>query len=279
MEFQNDFETLLADTLAARDRSPRTQDTYVWMLRLFGRVVKKPLDQVVPEDIQEYQRYLTKERKVGFSTFNQTTCALRFFYRECLGKEWDIKRMPYQRKRRNLPEILAPEEVTAILDACGNLKHRAVLMTSYSGGLRLSETLGLLPSDIDSKRMLIRVEQGKGRKDRYVMLSPVLLETLREYWKQYRPLRWLFEGRPRGQQLASSTAEKVFKHAALKAGIKKHVYFHSLRHAFATHLLEDGTNIRLIQALLGHRSLTTTQIYTHVARNDLTHTQSPLDRL
>jgi site-specific recombinase XerD len=279
MKYQNDFETLLADTLAARGRSPRTQETYVWMLRLFGRFVKKPLDQVVPEEIQEYQRHLTKVRKVGFSTFNQTTCALRFFYRQCLGKDWQIERMPYQRKRRNLPEILAPEEVAAILDACNNLKHRALLMTSYSGGLRLSETLGLLPSDIDSKRMMIRVEQGKGRKDRYVMLSPVLLETLRRYWKRYRPLRWLFEGRSKGEPLASSTAEKVFKHAALKAGIKKHVYFHSLRHSFATHLLEDGTNIRLIQALLGHRSLTTTQIYTHVAQTHVSQTKSPLDRL
>jgi len=168
--------------------------------------------------------------------------------------------------------------VTAILDACTNLKHRAVLMTSYSGGLRLSETLGLVPSDIDSKRMMIRIEQGKGRKDRYVMLSEVLLVTLREYWKQYRPVRWLFEGRPKGRPLASSTAEKVFKHAALKAGIEKHVYFHSLRHAFATHLLEDGTNIRLIQALLGHRSLTSTQIYTHVAQTSIHQTTSPLDR-
>jgi site-specific recombinase XerD len=278
MEYLNDFESLLAETLDARGRSPRTQETYVWMLRLFGGSIDKPLDQATPEDIQAYQRELTAVRKVGFSTFNQTTCALRFFYRECLGKDWDIKRMPYQRKRRNLPEILAPEEVTAILDACNNLKHRALLMTSYSGGLRLSETLGLLPSDIDSKRMLIRVEQGKGRKDRYVMLSPLLLETLREYWKQYRPLRWLFEGRLQGEPLASSTAEKVFKHAALKAGIKKHVYFHSLRHSFATHLLEDGTNIRLIQALLGHRSLTTTQIYTHVAQTNVTQTKSPLDR-
>ena len=277
MEFQNDFETLLAETLAARGRSRRTQETYVWMLRLFGRFVDKPVDRAAPEDIQAYQRHLTTERKIGFSSFNQTTCALRFFYRECLGRDWQIERMPYQRKRRTLPEILAPEEVTAILDACTNLKHRALLMTSYSGGLRLSETLGLVPGDIDSKRMMIRVEQGKGRKDRYVMLSPILLQTLREYWRQYRPVRWLFEGRPKGRPLASSTAEKVFKHAALKAGIAKHVYFHSLRHAFATHLLEDGTNIRVIQALLGHRCLTTTQVYTHVAKTYVADTKSPLD--
>ncbi len=274
------FEKLLCETLAARGRSERTQETYGWMLKGFARFVKKPLDEVVPEDIQEYQRYLTRERKVGFSAFNQSTCALRFFYRECLEKtDWSIERMPYQRKRCVLPEILAPEEVAAIIAACTNLKHKAILMTAYGGGLRISETLGLVPSDIDSKRMMIRVEQGKGRKDRYVMLPEVLLKALRDYYREYRPARWLFEGRTKGEPLCSSTAEKVFKHAALKAGVSKHVYFHSLRHAFATHLLEDGTNIRVIQSLLGHRSLTTTQVYTHVARTYVNDTKSPLDRM
>ena len=274
------FETLFADTLAARGRSLRTQETYTWMLRGFARFVAKPLDAVVPEDIQAYQRHLVTERKAGFSTFNQSTCALRFFYRECLEKtDWPIERMPYQRTRRTLPEILSPEEVAAIFDACSNLKHKALLMTSYSGGLRLGETLGLLPSDVDSQRMMIRVEQGKGKKDRYVMLSEVLLQTLREYWKAFHPLRWLFEGKTRGEPLSPSTAEKVFKLAAGRADVTKNVSFHSLRHAFATHLLEDGTNIRVIQALLGHRSLTTTQVYTHVAKTYVNRTASPLDRL
>ena len=275
-----DFEKLLAETLAARGRSPRTQETYTWMLRGFARFVAKPLDAVVPEDIQAYQRHLVTERKAGFSTFNQATCALRFFYRECLEKTgWSIERMPYQRKRRVLPEILSPEEVAAIFDGCSNLKHKAVLMTSYSGGLRLGETLGLVPSDIDSTRMMIRVEQGKGRKDRYVMLSTLLLTTLRQYWKAFHPVRWLFEGRTRGEPLAPSTAEKIFTHAAARAQIHKGVSFHSLRHAFATHLLEGGANIRVIQALLGHRSLTTTQVYTHVARTYVNSTVSPLDRV
>jgi integrase/recombinase XerD len=280
MESTNRFEALLADTLATRGCSVRTQETYVLMLRLFARFVKKPLDEVASEDIQEYQRYLTCERKVSFSSFNQSTCALRAFFRECLGKtDWAVERLPYQRKRRGLPEILAYEEVAAIIDACTNLKHRTIIMTAYGGGLRISETLGLAPSDIDSKRMMIRIEQGKGRKDRYVMLPEVLLKTLRDYYRQYRPVRWLFEGKTKGQQLCSTTAEKFFKHAALKAGITKHVYFHSLRHAFATHLLEDGTNIRVIQSLLGHRCLSTTQIYTHVARNFVNDTKSPLDRI
>jgi site-specific recombinase XerD len=282
---QADFERLLAETLAAHGRSPRTQETYTLMLRLFGRYLEqrhagKALDAVAPEEAEAYQRYLVTERKVGFSSFNQATCALRFFYRECLGKaDWSIARMPYQRKRRVLPEILSAQEVAAIFDACHNLKHKALLMTSYSGGLRLGETLGLAPSDIDSTRMMIRIEQGKGRKDRYVMLSPTLLAELRSYWKAFRPLRWLFEGRHKGEPLSASTAEKVFTAAAGRAGIRKGVSFHSLRHAFATHLLEGGTNIVVIQALLGHRSLATTQVYTHVARTYVNATASPLDRL
>lgn len=282
---QTDFEKLLADTLAAHGRSPRTQETYTLMLRLFARhlgraYVDKTLDAVAPEDVEAYQRHLVTERKVGYSSFNQSTCALRFFYRTCLGKtDWTIARMPYQKKRRVLPEILSPEEIAAIFDACHNLKHKTLLMTSYSGGLRLGETLGLLPSDIDSTRMMIRIEQGKGHKDRYVMLSSTLLETLRTYWKAFRPVRWLFEGQAKGQPLSPSTAEKVFTAAAGRAGIRKGVSFHSLRHGFATHLLEGGTNIVVIQSLLGHRSLTTTQVYTHVARTYVNATISPLDRL
>ena len=282
---QSDYEKVLAETLAAHGRSPRTQGTYTLMLRLFNRYlgqahVGKTLDRVVPEDVETYQRYLVTERKVGFSSFNQSTCALRFFYRTCLGRsDWTIARMPFQRKRRTLPEILAPEEVAAIFDACHNLKHKALLMTSYSGGIRLGETLGLVPGDIDSNRMMIRIEQGKGRKDRYVMLSKALLDSLREYWRAFRPVRWLFEGRTKGEPLSPSTAEKVFTAAAGRAGIRKGVSFHSLRHAFATHLLEGGTNIRVIQVLLGHRHLTTTEVYTHVASTYVNQTVSPLDRL
>jgi integrase/recombinase XerD len=189
------FEKQFADTLAIRGLSPRTQVVYVPMLREFARFVGKPLDTVVPEDLRTYQRHLAVERQVGFSHFNQATCALRLFFRECLGKtDWPFERIPFQRKRRILPEILSQEEVARIFDACSNLKHKTVLMTAYSGGLRLGETLALLPSDIDSGRMVIRVEQGKGRKDRYVMLSKTLLQTLREYWRAFRPLRWLFYG-------------------------------------------------------------------------------------
>jgi len=277
-------ERLLADTLTAAGRSPRTVETYTWMLHSFHKYLAahlgKALDEVTPDDVAAYQRYQMNERKLSFCTLNQSTCALRFFYRSCLGHDdWVFERLPMTRKRRALPEILSPEEVAAIFDACPNLKHRALLMTSYSGGLRLGETLGLLLSDIDSRRMVIRVEQGKGRKDRCVMLSQKLLDTLRLYYRAVRPQRYLFEGKRKGEPLSHSTAEKVFTAAVGRVGIRKGVSFHSLRHAFATHLLEDGTNIRVIQALLGHQSLMSTQVYTHVARTYVNETTSPLDRL
>ncbi len=215
------FEKLLADRIAVRDMSPKTLEVYLGKLREFARFVAKPLDEVSPEEFDAYQRHLTVERHVGFSAFNQAVYAVRFFYRECLGKtDWNFEKFPYQRQRRILPEILAPEEVTAILEACSNLKHKALLMTAYGGGLRLGETLHLLPGDIDSRRMMIRMEQGKGRKDRYVMLSEVLLTTLREYFRKFRPLTWLFEGSVAGHPLAASTAEKIFKIAARKASAR-----------------------------------------------------------
>ena len=186
------FEKQFTDTLAIRGLSPRTQVVYVPLLRDFARFVGKPLDTVVPEDLRTYQRHLAVERQVGFSHFNQAACALRLFFRECLGRtDWPFERISFQKKRRILPEILSQEEVARVFDACSNLKHKAVLMTAYSGGLRLGETLALLPSDIDSTRMVIRVEQGKGRKDRYVMLSMTLLQTLREYWRAFRPVTLL----------------------------------------------------------------------------------------
>jgi site-specific recombinase XerD len=278
------FEKRLAETLAVHGRSPRTVDTYTWMLRSFEKYLTtylaKPLDEVTPDDVATYQRYLVTERKVGFSALNQTTCSLRFFYRTCLGHtDWEFARMPITRKRRCLPEILSVQELAQILEACTNLKHRALLMTAYSGGLRLRETLGLVLSDIDSQRMVIRIEQGKGRKDRCVRLSPVLLETLRTYFRAFRPVRYLFEGRTKGEPLAPSTAEKIFTAAAGRAGIRKAVSFHSLRHAYATHLLERGTSIVTIQHLLGHQSLMSTQVYLHVAKTTIHATESPLDDL
>ena len=267
-------------TLAARGRTAKTRQSYLGALRRFDRFVGEiPLEKVTPEHLVAYQRHLAAQ-EVSWSTFNINTCALRFFYRDHLGyRDWDYTCIPFQKRGRKLPEVLASEEVPALFEAAPNGKYRAVFMTGYGCGLRLGEILALRPSDIDSKRMVIRVEQGKGRKDRYVMLPQRLLEQLRACWRTYRPQEFLFEGEVPGKPLSRSAVQKAFKRARRTAGIHKRVSVRSLRHAFATHMLEDGANIRVIQALLGHRSLVTTQLYTHLAKTYLTDTQSPLDRI
>lgn len=267
-------------TLAARGRTARTRDSYLYALRCFDRFVGEiPLENVTPEHLVAYQRYLAGQ-EASWSRFNIDTCALRFFYREHLGhRDWDYRCIPFQKRGRKLPEVLAKEELPALFEAAPNAKYRAMFMTGYGCGLRLGEILALRPSDIDSKRMVIRVEQGKGRKDRYVMLPQRLLEELRACWRSYRPKVFLFEGKLPGEQLSESTVQKAFKRARLSAGIHKRVSVKSLRHAFATHMLEDGVSILVIQALLGHRSLGTTQVYTHLSKTYLTDNQSPLDRI
>ena len=234
-------------------------------------------DQIKPEQVRAYLLHLTRERQVAFATFNQALNALRFFFREVLKRGWAIEEIRYQRPPLRLPVVLSGEEVLRILDATASLRERAMLEIAYSGGLRLGEVMRLKLCDIDSRRMTIRIDQGKGRKDRYVMLSETLLETLRKYWRESRPRVFLFPGR-RGP-LCETIAQRAFERARYVAGIKKQVSFHSLRHSFATHLVEKGTSVRTIQALLGHRSLQTTERYTHLAANYLRQTQSPLDQI
>jgi site-specific recombinase XerD len=267
-------------TLAARGRTPVTRRLYVGAVRRFDCFVGDVgLDEVGPEHLEEYQRQLAS-RNLSWSTFNLNTCALRFFYWEYLGRrDWDPTRVPFQKRGRKLPLVCSQEEVISLFEAAPSLKHRTIFMTGYGCGLRVGEILALRPVHIDSKRMVIRVEQGKGRKDRDVMLPQRLLERLRVCWRTYKPEQFLFEGQRRGEPLSQHAVSCAFAQARKKAGIRKRVTMRSLRHAFATHLLEGGTNVRTIQALLGHRSLTTTQIYTHLAKSYLTDTQSPLDRM
>lgn len=267
-------------TLAARGRTIATRQSYLGALQRFDRFIGDlPLDQVGPERLLEYQRHLA-QRGLSWSAFNQNTCALRFFYWEYLGRrEWDHTQVRFQKPGHKLPQVLAAEEVQALIEAAADIKYRSIFMVAYGCGLRLAEILALKPAHIDSTRMVIRVEQGKGRKDRYVMLPQSLLEQLRACWRTYRPQEFLFEGQRRGQPLCRSTVGHAFAHALRNGGIRKRVSLRSLRHAFATHMLEDGANLRLIQVLLGHRSLNTTQIYTHLAKNYLSDTPSPLERL
>jgi site-specific recombinase XerD len=207
---------------------------------------------------------------------NQAINALKFYYGSMLKKKflYEIKR---PRKDKKLPVVLSQEEVAKILSSIDNIKHKAILMLVYSAGLRVGEVVRLKPEDIDSTRMLIHIKGAKGRKDRYTLLSEIVLEILREYWRKYKPEKWLFEGARKDRYITTRTVDKIMEHACEKAGIKKDVSVHTLRHSFATHLLEGGTDLRYIQELLGHQSSKTTEIYTHVSTQSLGKIKSPLD--
>ena len=247
------FRDRMDDDLRIRGYSANTRACYLRCVRHFVRHFMRPPDQLTPEHIRQYQLYLTRDRRVSWTYFNQIVCALRFFYRQVLKTDWAVAQIPYQRTGRRLPEILSPQEVAALFRAIPNLKHRALLMAMYAGGLRVSEVTHLRVTDIDGQRMVIRIEQGKGRKDRYVMLSPHLRLVLPEYWRARRPQTRLFPS-PHGGPLTRESVTRVFHRARRRAKITKHVSPDSLRHACATHMLESGTNLRMIQTLLGERS-------------------------
>ncbi len=273
------FFDLMDREIRIRGLSESTRKSYLGNMRRFVRHFMLAPDELTIEHVKQYQLYLAKERRVAWSTFNLNVSAIRFFYRHVIDVEWSVDQLPYQRTGRRLPVVLSRDEVAALLDAPTCLKHRAILMTLYSAGLRSGEAVRLRVSDIDSARMMIRVEQGKGRKDRYVMLSAKLLTVLRRYWLEKRPTTWLFPGRDMSRPLTRASVEKFFARARSRAGIEKRITPHSLRHSFATHLLERGVNIRVIQRLLGHRSLRSTEIYTHVSETYVRDTESPLDDL
>ncbi len=230
------------------------------------------------DDVRAYLLHLV-QKKVSWSSYNQTLGALRFLYEVTLGRKDVLERIPFPKQPKRLPVVLSLEEVTRFLAAVVGIKYRAILMTAYAAGLRLSEVTGLRVADIDSKRMVIRVRQAKGRRDRYVMLSPRLLAVLREYWKVIRPTDWLFPGDVPGQPISGKAVHLACVRAARDAGLDKHVTLHTLRHSFATHLLEAGTDLRTIQVLLGHSKLETTAIYTHVSPAAVEATRSPFDRI
>ena len=210
---------------------------------------------------------------------NQAVSAIKFLFAEILDKPRIAIQLPRPNKEKKLPKVLSEEEVSRILAALDNNKHRAILFLTYSAGLRVSEVVNLKIIDIDSDRMLIYIRQGKGRKDRCVMLSEIALQELRRYFKEYRPLEWLFPGAKTDWHITERTVQKVFANACKIAKIQKQVSVHSLRHSFATHLLEGGTDLRYIQELLGHNSSKTTEIYTHVTKKSIQKIQSPLDKL
>lgn len=270
----------MTEDMQVRNLALNTQTSYVRQVSLFARHFDKSPEQLGPEDIRTYQVYLTNEKKLAPGSVLIAVAALRFLYKVSLKKNWTFEdAIPAAKKPQKLPVVLSPEEVLQFLDCVGSIKHRAILTTCYAAGLRISEAVRLKPADIDSPRMVIRVEQGKGQNDRYVMLSPKLLETLRGYWRAVRPNEWLFEGNVSGQPISTSAVDLACRKARRLSGIRKPITPHSLRHGFAVHLLESGTDIRTIQLLLGHRSLTTTARYLRIATSKVCSTSSPLDLL
>jgi integrase/recombinase XerD len=270
----------MTEDMRIRNLSPLTQTSYLLQVSLFAVYFGKSPDLLGPEDIRTYQVYLTNERKLASSSIHVAIAALRFFYKFTLKKPWTLQEvLPLPKKPQKLPLILSPEEVRHFLSCVERLKHRVILTTCYAAGLRISEAVRLKPTAIDSRRMVIRVVQGKGQKDRYVMLSAKLLEILRSYWKATHPKEWLFPGGHPGRPITKDAVEAVCKKAHRASGLTKPVTPHSLRHAFAVHLLESGTDLRTIQLLLGHRSLATTARYLRIATTKVCATSSPLDLL
>jgi integrase/recombinase XerD len=271
----------MTEDMQVRNLAPNTQMSYVQQVSLFARHFNRSPETLGPEDIRAYQVYLTNEKKLAPGSVLIAVAALRFLYKVSLKKDWSFEdTIPAPKKPQKLPVVLSPEEVLHFLDCVGSTKHRAILTTCYAAGLRISEAVHLKPIDIDSQRMVIRVEQGKGQKDRYVMLSPKLLETLRGYWRVVRPSGgWLFEGDIANQPINRSSVELACQKARRRSGIRKPITPHSFRHAFAVHLLESGTDVRTIQLLLGHRSLATTARYLRIATSKVCSTSSPLDLL
>lgn len=268
----------LIDDMTVRNLSPATQQSYVYAVAKFSRFFGQSPDQLGVEEVRAYQIHLVGQG-LSWSHINQVSCALRFFFGVTLGRQAAIDHIVRAREPRKLPIVLSGEEIARFLEAVPGLRSRAALTTAYGAGLRVSEVASLKIGDLDSSRMVIRVEHGKGGKSRYVMLSPQLLTILRIYWRLAKPGHWLFPGRDVGRPVSTATLQAACRVAVREAGLSKPVTVHSLRHSFATHLLEAGTDIRIIQVLLGHSRLATTAIYTRVATSVIAGTPSPLDRL
>jgi site-specific recombinase XerD len=265
--------------LVVRGMSIRTREAYLGAVAKLAKHYDRSPDRISEQEVQNYLLHLIQERKLSWSSCNIAAQGLRFFYRVTLKRSETQFTVPTARQPQKLPQVLSREEVVALIDNTVNLKHRAILMSAYGAGLRLTEICHLKVRDIDSKRMTIRVEQGKGAKDRYTLLSPRLLAELRRYWHVYRPSVWLFSARDPARPIGEHTVHRLYHAAKARAGIVKEGGIHALRHAFATHLLEAGVDIHVIQRLMGHGHISSTQRYLHVAGKHLARTPSPLELL
>ena len=270
----------MLEDMKIRNLAPNTQESYLLQVSQFARHFGKSPEVLGPEDIRAYQLHLTQEKKLASSTVTIAVSALRFLYKVTLRREWKLDDViPAPKTPQRLPVILSPEEVLEFLGWVPEGKHRTILTTCYAAGLRITEAISLQAPHIDSQRMVIRVEQGKGQKDRYVMLSRKLLEILRQWWRVERPQVWLFPGQAQERHISRNTVEHACQDACERYGTPKPITPHSLRHAFAVHLLEQGVDVRTIQLLLGHRSLATTARYLRMATSKVCSATSPLDLL
>lgn len=273
---ESTIQKLLFD-MQLRGMSPGTQQNYSNCVKAFQRYYGKPATELGENEIREFLHYLIAEKKLSLGSVNVYNGALKFLYEVVLQRQWNAKNLPRLKHYRKLPAILSQQEVQSLFDAAENLKHKCMLMTVYSSGLRVSEVTKLKLTDIDSKNMQIFIREGKGKKDRYTLLSQSNLEILREYWKKYKPSEWLFDGQKEGSHISVRTVQKVLEQAKNKAGIKKAITVHTLRHCFVTHLLEADTNMYYIKQLLGHACMQTTCRYLHLMRMDILKVKSPLD--
>lgn len=269
----------MINDMKVRGFADGTQETYVYAVKGFAEHLHHSPEQASEQEVQRYLLYLQEEKNLAWSTCNVTATALRFLYAVTLNKPTMALSVPRKKTEKRLPEILSTQELERLFGAATNPQHRAILMTAYAAGLRASEVACLKVSDIDSERMMIRVEQGKGNKDRYTILSPRLLVELRQLWLIFRPPEFLFPANGKTTPIRRRTVQDIYSAAKKKAGIKKGRGIHSLRHAFATHLLEAGVDLPTIQILLGHTSIRSTSIYLRVTRKKIARTQSPLDLL
>lgn len=265
--------------MVIQNYSPRTVECYLWHVKDFIDFFSKPVESLNEENIRDYLYHVKTDKQYSHSNLAQAFSAIKYLFRETLDMPLSLSSLKGAKRERKLPVVLSQDELKTLFSCVKNTKHRLILMTTYSAGLRLNEVTHLRVSDIDSKRMTIRVQQGKGKRDRYTLLSPTLLLHLRSYWKQHRPYPWLFPGRDKNTPLSDASVQRAFKLARDKAGIRKKASVHTLRHSFATHLLEQGVNLFTIKELLGHSSILTTLIYLHLQNNSHAAIVNPIDQM
>jgi site-specific recombinase XerD len=270
----------MEEDLKLKGLSPSTRRNYLLYCRKFAVHYRRSPEELGEAEIRKFLLHMMQVEQVSYQTYRQVLAALKFLYTVTLGRAWEVERLPFPKHRRQrLPNVLNQDQLLALFQALRAPKYRAILISCYAAGLRIREACRLRIDDIDSKRMVIRVRQGKGCRERYTLLSPRLLEMLRCYWRIYRPVDWLYPGGTVEGHICPDTVRQVFNKAREQAGLGKWCTPHTLRHAFATHLLEAGTDLVVIQALLGHASIKTTSVYTHVSTDRIGKVTSPLEQL